>query len=106
MAHLTGDTKDPRGYWEQWSSRVEYLARQHVQADAPSDEGIGIFLHDTLARTLRELGDGIWARESQTGILPLPHDLAARYLQECATALRLLAEFEEQRSRPTNAPST
>lgn len=98
---------DPRTFWEgrnpgpALDTTLDAYERDLTDG-VISNEMLGIFLHDRMGNHLRTLGDGLYAHDHpQTGahsLPPLPHDLAARYLRQCAAALERLAALEARRA--------
>lgn len=95
---------DPRGFWEHNGFWFDFENQLEEYEQYPRDEWIGAFLAETMRGRLEDLGNGIYARDNSAlsngihGIPPMPHDLAAKYLGNCATALQRLADLEQRRA--------
>ncbi len=100
--------KSPRKFWEEYRYRFRFENEIEEQEQAPYDEGIGLLLIENIAKRVYELGNGIGLHDYPAlwqdgrGAPPIPHDLAAQYLRQCALALQRLADLEERRAtQPT-----
>jgi hypothetical protein len=106
-SRVPASQEDPRAFWEAryptptFDGQVEQFEDDFARGQL-TDEQLGLFLFERLGNFLRNVGDGLYTYDHpDTGTLstaPLPHDLAARYLHNCATALERLATLEAHRS--------
>lgn len=103
--------KAPREYWEEYGYRFRFDYHIEEYEQDPNDEGIGLLLSQDIAKRINERGNGVYSHDypilwqEGRGIPPIPHDLAAIHLLQCALALQRLADLQERRAAQVTGAS-